>query len=438
MKLHLSRNAGIAIFSGLLLLAPGYAQQAKVDMTEVSPESEGFSSQRLERLHDFFQQTVDKKQVAGVVSILARHGKVVDYRAYGVKDLASGAPMTRDTIFRDYSMTKPVTGVAMMILFEEGKWRPADPIAKFIPEFAHLKVFNGYDAQGTMILVDPVHAPTMAELMTHTAGFTYGLFGDTAVDKMYRDANLLHTQNLQEMIDKLSKIPLLYQPGTQWNYSVSMDIQGYIVEKLTGQTLPDFMRKQIFEPLDMKDAGFYVPAGKRSRFATLYFDDGHANLQADTSHGPGVTDFASPPTEPSGGGGLVSTAEDYFHFAQMLANDGELDGVRILAPSTVKLMTANHLSPALLAGGFHIGMQTMRPGFGYGYDCAVNYDPQIADLPDGKGTFHWDGLAGTWFWVDPANDVVFIGMIQRIHGSEPNLEYVTHDLVYQALVDPAK
>lgn len=445
MQLCLFRHPAFALCAALFVAGVGVTSQAQqnkpghtLDMSVVSPESEGFSSQRLVRLHDFFQQAVDKKQVAGIVTILARHGKVIDYRAYGVRDLASGTPMTKDTIFRDYSMTKPVTGVAMMILFEEGKWRPADPIAKFIPEFAHLKVFNGYDAQGKIILADPVHPPTMAELMTHTAGFTYGFFGDTPVDKMYRQAKLLDSQNLQEMIDKLSKIPLLYQPGTQWDYSVSMDIQGYIIEKLSGQSLPDFMRDHIFTQLGMKDAGFYVPAQKRSRFATLYFDDGHANLQADSSHGSGVNDYASQPTEPSGGGGLVSTAEDYLRFAQMLGDNGELNGVRILAPSTVTLLTSNHLSPALLAGGFHIGMQTMRPGFGYGYDCAVNYDPSIADLPDGKGTFHWDGLAGTWFWVDPTNDLVFIGMIQRIHGSEPNLEYMSHDLVYQALVDPAK
>ena len=246
------------------------ASRHDLDMTVVQPESVGFSSARLERLHAMMQQTVDNKQVAGIVTLLARHGKVVDYRAYGVRDLATGAPMTKDSIFRDYSMTKPVTGAAMMILYEQGKWQPSDPIAKFIPEFAHLKVFKGMDADGKTILVDPDHAPTMQELMTHTAGFTYGFFGNTPVDKMYRDAKVSQAQNLQEMIDKLAKIPLLYQPGTQWVYSMSMDIEGYIVEKLSGETLPDFMRDQIFAPLGMKDAGFYVPAGKRDRFASVY------------------------------------------------------------------------------------------------------------------------------------------------------------------------
>ena len=243
---------------------PQHAAQRTIGITVVKPESVGFSSERLERLHALMQQAVDKKEVAGVVTLLARHGKMVDYRAYGMRDLATGAPMTKDTIFRDYSMTKPVTGVAMMILYEEGKWLPNDPIAKYIPEFAHLKVYNGTDANGNMILADPVHPPTMAELMSHTAGFTYGFFGNTPVDKMVRDANVFDAPNLQGMIDRLAKIPLLYQPGTEWNYSLSMDIEGYIVEKLSGQSLPDFMRDHIYKPLDMKDAGFYVPADKRA------------------------------------------------------------------------------------------------------------------------------------------------------------------------------
>ena len=218
-----------------LSVTPSFAQkpaQHTVDLTVVKPETVGFSSERLERLHTLMQQTVDQKQIAGIVTILARHGKVVDYRTYGVSDLASGKPIQKDAIFRDFSMTKPVTGVAMMILYEQGKWLPTDPIAKYIPEFAHLKVYKGTGADGKMIVVDPEHQPTMRELMSHTAGFTYGLFGNTPVDAMYRDAQVLSSKNLQEFIDKMAKIPLLYQPGKGWTYSVSMDIEGYIVEKL--------------------------------------------------------------------------------------------------------------------------------------------------------------------------------------------------------------
>jgi CubicO group peptidase (beta-lactamase class C family) len=386
------------------------------------------------------QQAVDQRQIAGIVTILARHGKVIDYRTYGERDMATHAPMTKDVIFRDYSMTKPVTGVAMMILYEQGKWLPSDPIAKFIPEFAHLKVYDGVDADGKTILVDPDHAPTMRELMSHTAGFTYGFFGNTPVDKMYREVQPLESKNLQEFIDKISKLPLLYQPGKGWTYSISMDIEGYIVEKLSGQSLPDFMRDQIFKPLEMKDAGFFVPADKRSRFSAVYTTGPNGELEPAASSSSGrSTDYAAPPAMPSGGGGMVSTAADYYRFAQMLLNGGQLDGKRILTPATVKLMTSNHVPADLLTGHFGIGQMVMRPGFGYGYNCAVVFDPPEANLPEGKGTFFWDGAAGTWFWVDPTNDVVFIGMIQRMLGpASPNLEFESRSVVYGALVDPGK
>jgi len=440
------------VFSAALLFAaesrftpaqqPAPPAHTTLDMAVVKPESVGFSSERLERLHAFMQSAVDQKQIAGIVTILARHGKIVDYRAYGYRDLESKAPMTRDVIFRDYSMTKPVTGAAMMILYEQGKWLPSDPISKFIPEFAHLKVYKGTDADGKLILVDPDHPPTLRELMSHTAGFTYGFFGDTAVDKMYRDQNLLGSKNLQEFIDKLATIPLTYQPGKGWTYSVSMDVQGYIVEKLSGQSLPDFYRDHIFQPLGMRDAGFYVPEDKRKRFTTLYLNPPGPNGELVSSNrNPDGTssDYASQPTMPSGGGGMVSTAEDYYRFASMLLNRGELNGARILAPSSVKLMSSNHVPAELLNGQFGIGYAVMRPGFGYGYDCAVEFDPAEANLPDGKGTFQWDGAAGTWFWVDPTNDIVFVGMIQRRLGpASPNLEYGSRAVVYQALVDPEK
>jgi CubicO group peptidase (beta-lactamase class C family) len=438
----------VPMLASALLFTAGAANSQKpvqqtsrhtLEMTLVKPETVGFSSERLERLHALMQQTVDQKQIPGIVTILARHGKVVDYCAYGVSDLGSGNPIQKDAIFRDFSMTKPVTGVAMMILYEQGKWLPSDPISKYIPEFAQLKVYNGTDADGKMILVDPDHAPTMAELMSHTAGFTYGFFGNTPVDKMYRDANLLASKNLQEFIDKLAKIPLLYQPGKGWTYSMSMDIEGYIVEKLSGQSLPDFDRDHIFAPLGMKDAGFFVPAEKRDRFVTLYRTGPNGELVADASASRRSGDYDAQPPMPSGGGGMVSTAEDYYRFATMLLNQGELNGKRIIAPATVKLMTSNHLAPELLTGKYSIGMQVMRPGFGYGYNGAVIFNPPEANLSDGKGEYFWDGAAGTWFWVDPTNDVVFVGMIQRMLGPlSPNLEYESRSIVYGALVDPAK
>ncbi|KAA6457211.1 beta-lactamase family protein [Acidobacteria bacterium AB60] len=428
----------ITTFPGNAQKSASAASPHALDMSLHSPESVGFSAERLERLHALMQRSVDDKQFAGIVTLLARHGKIVDYRTYGARDMASGAPMTKDTIFRDFSMTKPVTAVAMMILYEQGKWLPTDPIAKYVPEFAHLKVFNGTDSDGRMILVDPEHQPTMAELMSHTAGFSYGFFGDTPVDRMIRDANLFGAKDLKEFIDKLAQIPLLYQPGKGWTYSVSMDIEGYIVEKLSGKSLPDFMQENIYTPLGMKDAGFYVPDEKRDRFATNYYWDGKDGITDRPNGNLPQRDYSKPPTLASGGGGMVSTIEDYYRFAQMLANGGELSGARVLAPASVHLMTSNHLSPAIIDGGYGIGSQRIRPGFGYGYNCAVEYDPAMANLPDGKDTFLWDGAAGTWFWVDPTNDIVFIGMIQRMNGHGPSLQYLSRAEVYQALLDPSK
>jgi CubicO group peptidase (beta-lactamase class C family) len=414
----------------------GGSEPATIDMTVAKPESVGFSSERLERLHALMQEAVDAKQLPGAVTLLARHGKVVDYRTYGMRDAASGAAMTRDTIFRAFSMTKPVTGVAMMLLYEQGKWLPSDPIAKYIPEFAHLKVCKGVDGAGNMILEDPIHPPTMKELMTHTAGFVYGFFGNTPVDKEYQKTGVMQSKSLQEFIGKLAKIPLAYQPGTKWVYSVSMDIQGYIIEKLSGQMLPDFMRDHIFKPLGMKDSGFFVPADKRGRFVTIY----RSNEKGEVVPAPGFGgDYAEQPTMASGGGGMVTTAEDYFRIAEMLANGGELNGVRILSLASVQLMSTNHLAANLLTGEFSIGAQVMRPGLGYGYDCAVEYDPGEANLPDGRGTFFWDGAAGTWFWIDPTSDIVFIGMVQRVLGPDsPQVEYQSRPAVYQALVNPKK
>ena len=439
------RNARLLLAAANLIAVPGLftcvaqtPSRPTSEMPLAKPESVGFSTERLENLHALIQGEIDKKQLAGAITLLARHGKIVDYRTYGMRDLATSAPMTKDTIFRDYSMTKPVTGVAMMILYEQGKWLPTDPIAKYIPEFAHLKVFAGTDADGKMILVDPDHAPTMRELMSHSAGFSYGN-GTSPVDAMYKDLKPTQSANLQEMIDKLTQIPLNYQPGKGWTYSVSMDIEGYIVEKLSGQTLPDFMRDHIFAPLGMKDAGFFVPAEKRSRFATNYRDNPQGELVPSATAAGAPTDYATQPPMPSGGGGLVSTIRDYYRFAQMLGNGGQLDGKRILAPATVKLMTSIHLPNEILTGQFGIGQHIMRPGFGYGFNCAVVFDPPEANLPDGKGTFFWDGAAGTWFWVDPTNDIVFIGMIQRMTSPDNHpLLYRSHATVYSALVDPSK
>jgi len=404
---------------------------------QVKPESVGISPAGLGRLHEAMQRVVDEKSVAGIVTLLMRHGKLVDMRSYGAKDIASGAPMTNDTIFRIYSMTKPVTGVAMMMLYEEGKWHPSDPISKFIPEFADLKVFKGMDGSGGMTTEAPVHPPTMAELLTHTAGFTYGIFGSTPVDRLYLAKNPLGAPTLHDMMQRLAGIPLLYQPGSKWVYSVSMDIQGYIIEKLSGKTLPEFMEERIFKPLRMTDTAFFVPKEKRARFATVYSGGADGKLVVSGEATGPKADYVSMPGAPSGGGGLVSTAQDYARFAQMLLNHGELDGARILSPASVDLMTSNHLPAKLLTGEFSIGKEVMRTGHGWGYDLAVFNDPAAADEAVGKGTFYWEGAAATWFWADPANDLVFVGMTQRMFGNgQPPMNHFSRGPVYGALVHP--
>jgi CubicO group peptidase (beta-lactamase class C family) len=330
-----------------------------------------------------------------------------------------------------------MTGVAMMMLYEEGKWRPEDPIAKYIPELAGLKVFTGVDKDGNATLENAGHAPTIGELMTHTAGFTYGAFGSTPVDKQYQQVKPLEAPSLKEFIDRLAKLPLAYQPGQGWTYSVSVDVQGYLVERLSGKSFPDFLRERVFEPLAMKDTGFFVPAEKVGRLATIYVPDATGKGLTALPTDPNVS---KPPGLPSGGGGLYSTARDYLRFTQMLLNNGELDGVRLLSPQTVTLMRSNHLPPHLMNGKFGIGFYKMQPGFGFGYDVAVFEDPVQVGSTAGKGSYLWDGVAGTWFWVDPTNDVIFIGMIQRmmLAPGMPNMEDLSRALVYQALVDPKK
>lgn len=421
----------------LALLFTASVQARNLSLPEAKPESVGFSSARLERLDAGMKAIVDSKQLAGIATVVARRGKVVQQMTYGQADIAGGKPLQMDSIVRIYSMTKPITGVALMMLYEEGKWKPSDPISRHIPELKDLKVYGGNGADGQPIFVAPAHAPTMGELMSHTAGFTYGVFGSTPVDKLYQQSGPLGAASLQEFIDRMAKLPLLYQPGEGWVYSVGVDIQGYLVEKLSGKPFPEFLRERIFEPLGMKDTAFYVPKEKMSRLATIY--SWGADGLSPMPHDKGVNEL---PGLPSGGGGLYSTAADYLRFAQMLANEGQLDGKRLLAPSTVAVMTANHVPEGVKNqnGKFGIGNYRMQPGFGFGFDVAIYEEPLQIGSPTGKGTYLWDGLAGTWFWIDPTNDVLFLGIIQR-RGSPtgvPNIEDLSRQLTFQALVEPGK
>ncbi|MDP3719426.1 MAG: serine hydrolase domain-containing protein [Acidobacteriota bacterium] len=432
----LSSLAAAAIVAAVLAPAAVHTQRRTAVVTVpalpvAAPEAVGFTTGGLDRMDAGMQDIVDKKQLAGVVTLVARKGKVVQHKSYGYQDLDTQTPMRTDTIARIYSMTKPVTGVAMMMLYEEGKWKPTDPIARHIPEFANLRVYAG-EKDGAMMLEAPGHAPTMGELMSHTAGFTYGLFGNSPVDKLYQAANPLGQPNLKAFIDTMATLPLLYQPGTRWVYSVSVDIQGYLVEKLSGQSFPEFLRTRLFNPLGMIDTAFYVPPDKLSRVATLYAYD---KATAALAPAPGEMTATSAPGLPSGGGGLYGTAADYFRFAQMLLNGGEFDGRRYLKKDTVDMMRTNVLSDQVLNSQFGIGQAQFSPAQGFGYDFAVVLDPAAAKRQVGKGSYWWWGIAGTWFWIDPANEVVFVGIIQRRGGvpGAANHEDVSRRVIAEAL-----
>jgi CubicO group peptidase (beta-lactamase class C family) len=421
----------------VILVALGAANgQTWPPLPQSTPDAVGFSRERLKLLDAALQQTVDRKQFAGVVMMVARHGKLVVQRTYGLRDIAGRREMQNDTIFKIFSMTKPITGAAMMILYEEGRWKPSDAIAKYIPQFADLKVYAGKDKRGKLKLVAPAHPPTMGELMSHTAGFAYGFTGD-AIDNLYTKSHLFQARSLGEFIAKLATLPLAYQPGQAWRYSVSTDVQGYLVEKLSGKPLQDFIRERILEPLGMSDTDFLVPQGKRSRLATIYKPD---STQTSLIAVPPDADVSELPGRLSGGGGMYSTAGDYLRFAQMLLNRGVLNGERVLSPSTVALMSSNHLPERLLNGKYGIGPYFMQPGLGFGYDVAVMDDPIKIGSAAGKGSYLWNGLAGTWFWIDPTNDLIFVGMVQRLASEPgmPDMENLSRALLYQALTEPAK
>lgn len=403
-------------------------------MRRTTPEAVGLSAAGLDAVDAAVQSQIDAGAIAGAITLTARHGDIVRVHAMGVDDIATGALLREDTIFRIFSMTKPITGTAMMILQDDGLWRPEDPVSKHLPELAGLQVFVGEAADRTPILVDPHHAPTMGELMTHTAGFAYGIaLGPPSdrVEALYREAGVLDAGDLTEMVGRLAALPLAYQPGSRWRYSLSMDVQGAIIERLSGQTLPDFLRARIFEPLGMVDTAFHVPREKRDRLAKLYFKSGDAPLTAIAN--PIRPEPESVPTMALGGGGLFSTIVDYARYAQMLLNRGALDGRRIVSAAGVAEQMTNRLPEAMLETRFVAGHQRFRPGFGYGYNGVVVTDPVLAGLPVGTGTYHWDGAAGTWFWVDPANDLVFVGMIQLLSFTPPPLQADTQMLMAKAL-----
>ncbi len=388
-----------------------------------SPDSVGMSADRLARIRPAMQAYVDDRRVAGVMTLAARHGQVVHWDAVGLRDLAAGDPLEPDDIFRIYSMTKPITSVATMMLVEEGKASLDTPVATFIPEFADVEVLAAAGER-----VAPDRPLTIAHLLTHTSGLTYGFFGDDPVDRLYSESGFFtRAEGLDEFARLAAELPLLASPGDRWNYSISTDILGRVIEVASGQSLDAFLRERIFEPLEMGDTGFVVPADQRDRFTGHYAVQDGALALVDS---PVEGEYTQPPPWLSGGGGLTSTASDYIRFAQMLLQDGQLGETRLLAPETVQMMRANRLPEALVP--IELGTY-LSPGYGFGLGFAVVVDAAASPEPDNEGVFRWAGAANTFFWIDPQAELIGMVWTQINPFAAYDLEREFQTLVYEAL-----
>ena len=432
-----------ALLSSLAILglaacttAPAAEPQAiSFDQLADAEAPAGFSESGLAALDAAMRKSVDDGLVRGISTLLVKDGQVINYDQYGIRRAADEAPVTEDTIFRIYSMSKPVTGVALMTLYEDGAFSLDDPITKFVPELADLKVFEGMDEAGEPILVNAERPATMRELMSHTAGFAYGLFSDDPVNKMFAEAEVLASPDLETYISRLATVPLLYQPGTNWAYSTAVDVQGYIVQKLSGKPLGQYLQDEVFAPLGMADTAFYVPDEKRDRFSDVFTPNAETGDLVPLE----AASFAFRKGEigmEKGGHGLVATMGDYARFCQMLVNGGELNGVRILEPETVELMRTDVLPDGVSLFSDGVSPNPDMAGIGFGLDFAVFEDPSLTGASQPAGSYYWGGAAGTWFWIDPVNDLFFIGMIQRFPGGlDRGMRSESADLVYRALAE---
>jgi CubicO group peptidase (beta-lactamase class C family) len=413
----LRHSKSTMLLAGALCAASAFAQLPMAN----HPEDVGFSSKRLERTRQAFKADVDNKSIPGAVLLIVRNGKVVAYDAVGYQERAAETPMKKDSIFRVASMSKPITTVAAMVLVEENKLDLGAPVAQYLPEFKGVKV----GVEGAA----PKRPMTVQDLMRHTSGLTYGLFGNSAVDQMYRKAEIFNSKSLAEMVKTVATMPLLHQPGEVWEYSVSTDVLGRVVEVASGMDLDAFIQERVTGPLKMNDTGFWVKPAAISRLAK---PDQKSNLP-----------FADPTAKPallSGGGGMFSTAGDYARFSQMLLNGGELEGVRILGPKTIALMTSDQLpatterhTPVAMALGPFGPTPEMGTSFGLGF--AVRVDPGRNPEPGSVGDFSWGGITGTLFWVDPKEKLVAVMMVQSPQGVNGMIWRQTRTMVYQALVN---
>jgi CubicO group peptidase (beta-lactamase class C family) len=402
------------------------------------PEAVGFSTERLNRLTATIQKDIDKGAIPGAVILIARKGKVAYFEALGFQDREKRVVMKTDAIFRLASMTKPFTSVAIMMLVEEGKIQLDDPISAYLPEFKNVQVgvekVNSTSGQPELSLEAAQRQITIQDLLRHTSGITYGQFGKSLVKQMYNDAQVYdRSLTLEEFVSKLAKLPLTYQPGTTWDYGLSTDVLGRIIEVVSGETFDQFISEHISKPLGLTDSGFYVPEENVDRIAEPQID-------AASGKRPPVPDVTKKPTFLSGGGGMVSTATDYARFSQMLLNGGELNGVRILSPSIVALMTSDHLPPAVGFDPFvvqNFGVMAPMPerGRGFGLGFAVRTYPGRSSLPGSPGLFYWGGLWGTVFWVDPKEELLAVWMVQVPAAQGGHYRSLIRTLVYQALLN---
>ncbi len=388
----------------LLLIAviPSQVYGQSNELPTATPSEVGMSAEKLNHVDELMQESVAKKLIPGGIVMIARHGKVVHFKAYGKMDLEADKPMTKDAILRFYSMSKSITSAAVMMLHEEGKLNVADPVSKFIPELKEATVVDGDKTKPA------TNAVSIADLLLHTAGYSYGNSGIAAHDDAYRDLNMLDTAaTLEAMQLKLGKLPLLFEPGTDWKYGISIDILGRVVEVASGEKFEEFLRKRIFVPLDMKDTGFYVPKEKLDRFAANYTSDGQGNLTVRDA--PSSSRYLIKPALSGGGGGLVSTARDYMRFLLMIAGEGEFQGKRLLKPETVRLMTTNQLPKDV--GWIKFGAED-RPGVGYGYGFNVRAEMSDWDPQGRVGEYGWGGAASTHYWASPKDDLTVITLEQ--------------------------
>ena len=405
---------------------------------DATPESVGMSSERLARLDTHFQRYLDDGRLPGWQISVARRGKVVHHSLRGARDLANDLPVEADTIWRIFSMTKPITAVLALQLWEEGAFELNDPVHRYIPSFEHTRVWRSGSV--TAPVLEPItETLRLWQLFAHTSGLTYGFMYNHPVDELYRRAGFEWGSpagcNLEGVCDVLAGLPLLFQPGSEWNYSMGLDVLGRVLEVVSGQPLDELMRTRLLHPLGMHETTWHVPEAHHSRLASLY--GAHPTTRQAVPLEQMGQAAKHPPAFLGGGGGLQSTAYDYHRFTQMLANGGELDGVRILSPRTVRYMASNHLpnNADLTAFGRPLFSETTFDGVGFGLGVSVTLDPVAGRVPGNAGEFAWGGAASTAFWVDPADELVVQFFTQLLPSSVHPIRSQLKQLVYQAILD---